>query len=394
MYGFASGGERAVRAHDDCRRTFFSYSVAPTRRRLNVLTADRTPTSGQSGATGCTATAQAAHGGEYGARRGQFPAAAHEGPVTGPTAAPPSPGHEREAPGTGTGRPGHERGQDRPSAHWTRDAGVLVWVAGERRTTRMDLTSGRSLPAEAKTGQEYESGPQDVVIGRAAGQAAGLHGCMGRDGYRCLHVMAPERYKYEPTDDGNGCRAAQTHQVTDQQPQASSPPLPLPLPLSNSPGCELAVKKHSPSRKATLAKMQFSLAAAAGLLAVAQARITGIAVPETIRPGDSFNATIHSSNYIQSVFDVAITFGYAAGDGYPDSLGLVAASICLGKDQSNQMNDFKKWITIPASVPKGRGIVTASLTSLYGAVAMPVLSNYNVTITFGDVTSSNYVSSP
>ena len=72
-------------------------------------------------------------------------------------------------------------------------------------------------------------------------------------------------------------------------------------------------------------------AVATGFLAVAQARIYGIAVPATIRPGEGFNAVIHSSNYIQSVFDVAITFGFAAGEGYPDSLGVVTDSFCLGK---------------------------------------------------------------
>ncbi|POR33598.1 Uncharacterized protein TPAR_06182 [Tolypocladium paradoxum] len=139
--------------------------------------------------------------------------------------------------------------------------------------------------------------------------------------------------------------------------------------------------------------LSLAAAAAAALAALAHGRITGIAVPETIRPGDGFNAVVHSSNYIQAVYDVAITFGYAAGDGYPGSLGVVADSFCLGKEQSNQMHDFKKWVTIPASAPTGHGIVTASLTSLYGAAAMPVLSNFNVTVTFGDTTSDKYVSS-
>jgi len=71
--------------------------------------------------------------------------------------------------------------------------------------------------------------------------------------------------------------------------------------------------------------------AAATLLSLAHARITGIAVPDTIKPGDTFDAIIHSESYIQSVFDVAIVFGYAPGDGYPESLGVVANSICLGK---------------------------------------------------------------
>jgi hypothetical protein len=61
------------------------------------------------------------------------------------------------------------------------------------------------------------------------------------------------------------------------------------------------------------------------------ARIEGIAVPATIKPGQpGFNAVIISANYIQSVYDVAIAFGAAPGSGFPDSLGSVAGSFYLG----------------------------------------------------------------
>lgn len=66
------------------------------------------------------------------------------------------------------------------------------------------------------------------------------------------------------------------------------------------------------------------------LAATAAARITGIAVPDTIRPGDGFHAVIRSSNYIQTVYDVAIAFGYAPGRGYPGTLGTVTDSFYLG----------------------------------------------------------------
>ncbi|KAH7000176.1 hypothetical protein EDB80DRAFT_104808 [Ilyonectria destructans] len=140
--------------------------------------------------------------------------------------------------------------------------------------------------------------------------------------------------------------------------------------------------------------MRLSLAAtAATLLAVAQARINGISVPATIKPGDTFDVIIESSNYIQTVYDVAIAVGYAPGTGYPDSLGSVADSFYLGPDESNQLHSFNKTITIPSSVSKGKGIVTASLMSLYGAAYSPTLSDYNVSVTFGDKTSKKYKSS-
>ncbi|KID87445.1 secreted protein NIS1 [Metarhizium guizhouense ARSEF 977] len=139
--------------------------------------------------------------------------------------------------------------------------------------------------------------------------------------------------------------------------------------------------------------MRASIAFATGLLALANARITGISVPETIRPGDTINATIISENYIQAVYDVAIAFGYAPGHGTPESLGLVAGSIYLGPGQSNQLHSFTEQVAIPESAPRGRGLITASLMSLYGALHMPTLSNFNVTVTFGEETSTKYVSS-
>jgi hypothetical protein len=79
------------------------------------------------------------------------------------------------------------------------------------------------------------------------------------------------------------------------------------------------------------------LAAAAPLLSLASGRIVGISVPETIKPGDGFNAIIQVENYIQSVYDVAIAFGVAPGTGYPDSLGTILDSFYLGPGKSNSL---------------------------------------------------------
>lgn len=73
-----------------------------------------------------------------------------------------------------------------------------------------------------------------------------------------------------------------------------------------------------------------ALLATASLLAGASARITGIAVPEVIRPGDTIDVVIHSSNYIQSVYDVAIAFGHDIGLGTPESLGAIDQTFYLG----------------------------------------------------------------
>lgn len=76
--------------------------------------------------------------------------------------------------------------------------------------------------------------------------------------------------------------------------------------------------------------MQFSTLAIASLLSLASARIVGIAVPKTIRPGDGINAIILTEGYIQSVADVAIAFGVTPGAGYPGTLGTTLQSYYLG----------------------------------------------------------------
>ncbi|KAL6695070.1 hypothetical protein J3F84DRAFT_38231 [Trichoderma pleuroticola] len=133
--------------------------------------------------------------------------------------------------------------------------------------------------------------------------------------------------------------------------------------------------------------MLFNVAAIASLLAVANARIVGFAVPETIAPGSTVAATVLTENYIQAVYDVAIVFGYAHGDGWPNSLGSVLSSSYLGPDESNVTHNITRSITIPAGTPKGDALISASLYSLYGAVYGPTITNFNVSVTIGDETS-------
>ncbi|KAI1060814.1 hypothetical protein LB506_007304 [Fusarium annulatum] len=144
----------------------------------------------------------------------------------------------------------------------------------------------------------------------------------------------------------------------------------------------------------TTFNMRFSIAAAStALLALAEARITGIKVPKEIAVGEPFEAIIVRENYIQSVFDSSIVFGYAPESQYPGTIGQVADSFALGKAQSNKVEPLKKKLTIPEGATKGKGLVTAALLSIYGASGSPTISEYNVTVTFGDKTSKEYASS-
>jgi Nis1 family len=140
-------------------------------------------------------------------------------------------------------------------------------------------------------------------------------------------------------------------------------------------------------------RFQTILAAGASLLTLSSARIVGIAVPETIKPGDTFNAIIEVENYIQSVYDVAIAFGITPGSGYPGSLGTPITSGYLGPDHSNTLQNISYAMTMPASTAAGQAKFAAALLSLYGAVSDPTITSFNVSVTIGDSTSSNLVSS-
>ncbi|KAK1584905.1 uncharacterized protein LY79DRAFT_705044 [Colletotrichum navitas] len=143
--------------------------------------------------------------------------------------------------------------------------------------------------------------------------------------------------------------------------------------------------------------MQFraSLVAAAGLFAMANARISGIAFPETVKAGDQVNAIIETEGYIQSVQDIAIAFGMAPEtSAHPGTLGQnVLGSFYLGPDKSNTVENITQSVTVPAGLAAGQYVFAAGLYSLYGASSSTTLSNYNVTITVGDATSDSYVSS-
>jgi len=52
-----------------------------------------------------------------------------------------------------------------------------------------------------------------------------------------------------------------------------------------------------------------------------------------------------------------------------------------------------KWTTLPAGTPMGPATLSASLMSLVGAAKAPILDSFNVSITVGQTTSTNYVSS-
>lgn len=73
---------------------------------------------------------------------------------------------------------------------------------------------------------------------------------------------------------------------------------------------------------------------AASLFALARARIDGIGVPSTIKPGEPFDLIFLNEIYIQRVTDVAMAVGYYAGadsNHLGSSLGTFVTAFDLGK---------------------------------------------------------------
>ncbi|KAF2439697.1 hypothetical protein P171DRAFT_109422 [Karstenula rhodostoma CBS 690.94] len=126
------------------------------------------------------------------------------------------------------------------------------------------------------------------------------------------------------------------------------------------------------------------------------ARLTGIAAPSTLTLSQPFNLTLVTENYIQSVADISIAWGYQPAPGYPFSLGAYPSSEYLGPNKSNQLDNVTISTTAPAGLKEWSGkevVLSASLFSLYGASAGPSVTNFNVTVKVGEEVSEDLVSS-
>jgi hypothetical protein len=140
--------------------------------------------------------------------------------------------------------------------------------------------------------------------------------------------------------------------------------------------------------------MRFAtLVAGLSSLSLSSAIITGFSVPDTIKPGDRFNLVINTANYIQSVYDVSVAFGIAAGSGYQGALGNIVDSFDLGPSRSNIDTPINEYVTVPNGIAAGPALFTATFYSLFGAELSPSLTTWNVSVTIGDTTSGTRVTS-
>ncbi|KAF1818044.1 uncharacterized protein K489DRAFT_435442 [Dissoconium aciculare CBS 342.82] len=123
--------------------------------------------------------------------------------------------------------------------------------------------------------------------------------------------------------------------------------------------------------------------AATALVSSASARINGFTLPDTIYLDADVPITITTEGYIQSVQDVSIAFGIApAAQADPKTLGTrLLSSKFLGPDNSNTYDNITHYVHIPSSLASGDAVVTAALTSLYGAFYGPVLTYFTKNVT-------------
>jgi hypothetical protein len=147
-------------------------------------------------------------------------------------------------------------------------------------------------------------------------------------------------------------------------------------------------------------KMRFStLASALTTLSLASARIVGLSTPSALTPNSTFTITLLSENYIQSVQEVAVAWGFqvptsANPQGYPYTLGRYTNSSYLGPEKSNTQGNVSIEAMVPGALEVGQDVVfSVALMSIYGASGGPITQSWNVTVHVGEADVANVVSS-
>lgn len=143
----------------------------------------------------------------------------------------------------------------------------------------------------------------------------------------------------------------------------------------------------------------FTFATAALSSSLTTARIIGIAAPSTIAPNGTFALTLLTENYIQSVADIAVAYGFSLpSTAFPTTLGQYTGSAYLGPEKSNTLSN----VTVEAKVSDaleddfwmGKDVVlSAGVYSLYGASGSATVTGFNVTVKIGTCTSDDLVRS-
>ncbi|KAF2032792.1 hypothetical protein EK21DRAFT_15304, partial [Setomelanomma holmii] len=146
-----------------------------------------------------------------------------------------------------------------------------------------------------------------------------------------------------------------------------------------------------------------SLSTLLATISIATARIVGISSPPVLTPGTPFTFNLTTENYIQSVADVAVAWGFQLPTannptGYPYTVGSFTNSSYLGPSKSNVLED----VSVESYVPEGLSsdaynekdvVFSVAVMSLYGASGVPSTTGWNVTVKIGESTGGDWVDS-
>jgi hypothetical protein len=126
---------------------------------------------------------------------------------------------------------------------------------------------------------------------------------------------------------------------------------------------------------------------------LSSARLIGVSAPSTIAPSKPYTLTLLTENYIQTVADISVAWGYSTPPGYPKALGSYVGSAYLGPTKSNQLENVTVEVTAPSYLKVGETkMLSVSLFSLYGASSGPSVSTWNVSVAVGESVDGEVVS--
>ncbi|CAH0056293.1 unnamed protein product [Clonostachys solani] len=135
----------------------------------------------------------------------------------------------------------------------------------------------------------------------------------------------------------------------------------------------------------------------AAILAVwacsSEANIVGVGAPETIQPGSAADLKIWTGGVYPSSIDIAVAFGWSPRDSaVKGNIGNILRYTYIGPYESSLgLFNISIPVRFPADIPQGEGVISASIFSLLHDQHIANLRNYQIDVTFGGQTSSNYV---
>ncbi|VUC25084.1 unnamed protein product [Clonostachys rosea] len=124
-----------------------------------------------------------------------------------------------------------------------------------------------------------------------------------------------------------------------------------------------------------------------------EAMIAGVGAPATIAPGSVADLKIWTGAVYPKAEDIAIAFGWSSRDSAKHGqIGNLLRYTYIGPYESSLgLFNISIPVKFPADLPKGEGVISASIFSLLHDENIAGLRNIQINVTFDKQTSSNYV---